>query len=85
MFINRVSYSFSFSHRYTSVTKMASLKTVLSLNQSSLTCRFFSVSSRRFASNDVVIVSAVRTPMGNASLFVTMYQNFSSLVDLSVW
>lgn len=44
---------------------MASLKTLLSLNQSSLTCRFFSVSSRRFASNEVVIVSAVRTPMGS--------------------
>jgi len=44
---------------------MASIKTLLSLNSSSLTCRLFSVSSRRFASNDVVIVSAVRTPMGS--------------------
>merc|ERR1739838_348642 len=44
---------------------MASVRTLLSLNNSSLTCRFFSISSKRYASNEVLIVSAVRTPMGS--------------------
>merc|ERR1712168_240747 len=44
--------------------KMASMKTLLTLHSPSLSC-LFSVASRRFASNGVVIVSAVRTPMGS--------------------